>query len=1383
MTKARSFALAVVGLAALSASVIALAASSNAVSPDNPSAPDLRRYVVELADPPLALYDGRELSVRDASGATRLPATVLKATGELKLDRQSPRALAYLRFLKERHQALREEASRLLGRPVAAVYQYRNAINGMTLDLTEAEAEALGESPLVESIEADVRYELQSFAGPPWIGANDIWDGLAGFPEARGEDIVVGVIDSGVNWEHPSFSDSPVDGYDFVNPYGVYLGLCSDPEVECNDKLVGVYDFVEDDPSTGDVVEENTKGRDNDGHGSHVASIAVGNRVNVLFEGTVSATLSGVAPRANLIAYRVCFVGEPAGADTGGCAGSAILAAIDQAIDDGVDIINYSVGSSPSNPWALGSIARAYLAARGAGILVVTSAGNEGPDPGTIGSPANAPWVVSVGSATHNQIFGYEFAIEGGPDGAGCLEGNGPAILSGTGPKAVVYAGDVGDPQGCSAFPAESMAGAIALISRGGCAFADKVDNAEAAGADFMVVYNNVAGAPVSMAVSSSTISSCMISRDQGLAAVEFLQTSADATGQIRYPIDLFAEDAFADNLSGTSSRGPALAPAEDILKPNLIAPGIGIYAASEEGQAFRQLSGTSMASPHVAGAAALLKSVHPDWSPSQLASAIETTATAESAVDDGEPATARDRGAGRPQLGEAVAAGLYLNVTAAQFTQANPSAGGEPRDLNLPGLADANCPELCSFTRTVTDQAGGGSWTAEPVGFPAGVNIAVTPSTFSLSNGGSRSLSIDIDLSASGTVGEWVEGRIRLRSSGSPDQFLTVSVFYGGGELPSQWTISDPRDGGSTMVSLSGLATLPDLTLQSGGLQPQERTEESLPQDPTNDDPYDGSEGVFTKWHALPEGALWLRAETLSSTSEDIDLYVGRDDDGDGLAELSEELCSSTSPIDIELCDLYDLPPGDYWIVVQNWTASSGGFTGTGSDQVTLLSAGIAPETDGRFVATGPGRVSQGERFDIRLSWSDLAAVTGDVWLGAVGIGTSRDNPNNVGVVPVRFNRSGIATATFPLFDGVEQALALAANGTHDRLFIDVPESADSLTVSVDAQDPSLNNALGLELRRLSFAAGLADPPFAASPSGASAVVSASGSGGNGPSATVSGASLQSGRWYAVLNNGNGAPAGVKIRADLTSGTSTASVHRGLWEPSSRPGLGQGYEYNWGESGRALIWYTYDEDGQPAWYIAGAADPGSDAWVAPLYRVTNDGMFQQLARVGTVSVTMLAENDSLFSFTLFGESGTERMQPLSANTCPQVNGLDGSYTGLWYRGVDGLGGASVLMNATTQAQIHYLFDGVGAPRWLVAQDPDGGGPGESELPMLQFSGYCAVCSAAPVSFDTMGTLERSFDSENAGSWTFDYLFEPPLTGDVQRTDQIVKLTGTLDCD
>jgi hypothetical protein len=118
----------------------------------------------------------------------------------------------------------------------------------------------------------------------------------------------------------------------------------------------------------------------------------------------------------------------------------------------------------------------------------------------------------------------------------------------------------------------------------------------------------------------------------------------------------------------------------------------------------------------------------------------------------------------------------------------------------------------------------------------------------------------------------------------------------------------------------------------------------------------------------------------------------------------------------------------------------------------------------------------------------------------------------------------------------------------------------------------------------------------------------------------------------------------------------------------------------------------------------------------------------------------------------------------------------------VWFRGVDGLGGASILVNAGTQAQIHYLFDDSGRPRWLFAQDLVNSEPTNSELPMLQFSGYCAVCEASAVSSETVGMLERSFDSESTGSWTLDYLFKSPLSGSVNRTDQIIKLTDELDC-
>ena len=388
------------------------------------------------------------------------------------------------------------------------------------------------------------------------------------------------------------------------------------------------------------------------------------------------------------------------------------------------------------------------------------------------------------------------------------------------------------------------------------------------------------------------------------------------------------------------------------------------------------------------------------------------------------------------------------------------------------------------------------------------------------------------------------------------------------------------------------------------------------------------------------------------------------------------------------------------------------------------------------------------------------------------------------MGVFPVRFQRTGISEpATFPLFEGRFHRLALAAGGSHDRLFIDVPPGAGRLTVLANAADSDQNDNLTLELRRLDFADALAPPPFAASPQGAPVAASDTGSGGSGPSVAVGGEALEPGRWYAVLSSSDGADAAIEIIADLDFTDGPLPVHRGLWEPSSRPGLGQGYEYNWGGADRALIWYTYDEDGQPAWYIAGSPEPPVNIWNAPLYRVTNDGERQQLEPVGDISVTTLAADDSMFSYTLFGQSGTERMQPLSLQTCPQADGAERSYTGIWYRGIDGLGGASVLANALTQAQIHYLFDGLGNPRWLVAQDLANPEPTNQELPMLQFSGYCAVCTATSVSSQPVGLLERSFTDESSGSWMLDYVMEPPLSGSVQRTEQIIKLTDTLGCE
>ena len=876
----------------------------------------------------------------DRSGGERLWATSTRATGKRKLDTRSPEAKAYLDFVADRHLEFEQEVSLLLGRTIKPVYQYSVVANGLTINISPEEAKILAQSPLVKSISPDIRHKLQTYAGPEWIGAGELWTGDAGFPDAWGEGIIVASIDSGINWDHPSFGNPSLDGYIYTNPWGSYRGLCNDPgsDAQCNGKLIGVYDFVEDDPDT-EVVEENTSGKDNDGHGSHTASIAAGNRINTFLEGKVNVTLSGVAPRANIVSYRVCYIGEPAGPDSGGCDGSAILSAIDQAVKDGVDVINYSIGSDPVDPWRTGDVARAFLNARNAGVFVATSAGNEGPNEGTLSSPANAPWIVAVGNATHNTIFGSVLKdLEGGTTPPGDLFG--ASLTDGIGLRKIVHARDYGNAL-CGTGEAELEAscedneglsnpwdgqkpfnGEIVVCDRGVYGRVEKGKNLMLAGAGGYILAN-MDEQGESVVADDHCLPAVHIGSSEGNELRTWLASGSNHKGGIS-GFGLVESDSFGDQLYESSSRGPALAPVADTLKPNVIAPGTSILAASNVGQGLKTLTGTSMASPHVAGAAALLLSVHPDWSVSQLVSAIETTATAQLATDRGlAPATPQQRGAGRPQLGEAANAGLYLNVTTSEFINANPSLGGQPRNLNLSGLVDSRCQTHCIFTRKVTDQMGGGNWTATALDFPAGVSVDINPKTFSLGNGASRSLEIDVDLSASGIVGEWVSGSVRLSANGSSDQFLTVSVYSDGGDLPASWTLTDDRTGGWQVFNLSGLVALPDATFTAGGLVRPQQTAQTLVQDPTDDTPYDGGQGVFTVWHALPQGGLWLHAQTLASTAEDVDLFVGRDDNANGIAEESEELCASATPVDTEECNLYDLPAGNYWILVQNWTGT----------------------------------------------------------------------------------------------------------------------------------------------------------------------------------------------------------------------------------------------------------------------------------------------------------------------------------------------------------------------------------------------------------------------------------------------------------------------------
>ena len=350
-------------------------------------------YIVRLHDQPVATYDG------SIAGYGATANSILRAeagsepgvSGLLNVSKnligleatRDARVQRYTSYLHAKQQNVLMSA-RQLGVSASPRAQYTNAINGFSVKMTQAQAKALSTLPGVASVQRSENIPLLTDRGPEYIGAKDVWAGstASGLP-AKGEGMVVGIIDSGINSDHPSFQPTGDDGYTVQNPLGsgVYLGDCAAGKMTCNDKLIGAYSWPVITDAYASVRPHNAE--DYNGHGSHVAGTVVGNiKHNVPLLGAVIDNgdgtpsgftfdeVSGVAPHANIIAYQAC---EP----VNGCPGEAILAAFDQAIADHVDVINFSVGGGERFPWT-DAMELAFLSAREAGISVAVAAGNNG---------------------------------------------------------------------------------------------------------------------------------------------------------------------------------------------------------------------------------------------------------------------------------------------------------------------------------------------------------------------------------------------------------------------------------------------------------------------------------------------------------------------------------------------------------------------------------------------------------------------------------------------------------------------------------------------------------------------------------------------------------------------------------------------------------------------------------------------------------------------------------------------------------------------------------------------------------------------------------------------------------------------------------------------
>lgn len=451
-----------------------------------------------------------------------------------------------------------------------------------------------------------------------------------------------------------------------------------------------------------------------------------------------------------------------------------------------------------STPWQ-DPDALSLLSAVAAGIPVATSAGNSGPNPMTIGSPSDAPWVAAVGASTHNRLFKNDL-VNLTSAGASLPDISGVSLSGGHGPVPIVYAGDygnpndpTGDPAQClQPYPAGTFSGEIVVCDRGAIARVAKGQNVLAGGAGGFVLANLAAQGEYIVA-DPHFLPAIHIGETNGNALRNWLAANTTAMGEITGAMTDLAS-ANGDNIVSFSSRGPVTH--GDYVKPDIVAPGLSIFAATntELGSTSPEYglrSGSSLATPHVAGGYLLMRALYPSWTATEIRSAVQTTSsTANLVEDDGSPSTPFGYGSGRIDLSRSAEAGLIMDVSLSDYINADPVLGGNPKTLNLPNLQDSSCIN-CSWTRYFTNPTPNPvRWTVSTT-VPSGLSAAVWPSSFQLSSGQSIAVTITID-STNATQGIWHFGELRLSSSQPNVSDLHLPIAVKPTSVPTSVSMQD---------------------------------------------------------------------------------------------------------------------------------------------------------------------------------------------------------------------------------------------------------------------------------------------------------------------------------------------------------------------------------------------------------------------------------------------------------------------------------------------------------------------------------------------------------------------------------------------------------------
>lgn len=902
---------------------------------------------------------------------------------------------------KARGQQMRAEQARVArDAGVEPTNTYTNALNGFSAVMDHDQAESIANRKDVRLVVPDYWREAQTDASGEFLGLEGrrgAWD--LGYD---GEGVVVGVIDTGIWPEHPSFADDgsypePPVSIDDVDVDGTVIPGCdfgktahnpADADFECNDKLIGARQMLLTYRAViGAEPNEYDSARDDDGHGTHTASTAAG---NAGVEATVGphdlGEVSGIAPRAHVVAYK--------GLGALGGFSSDLAAAVDQAVADGVDVINYSIGGGPS---LTGADDLAFLFAADAGVHVATSAGNSGPGDATIGGPASVPWLTTVGASTQPRFFAGTVELGNGASYQGA------SLTDTVGESPLVDAADATADQDDLCVPGtldeEVVAGAIVLCRRGAIARVDKSLAVQQAGGVGMIMYENSDAGD--RFTDTHHVPSVHVDQTPGLAIKDYIATTDAPTAAIVDTGEKITFDA-APSMTSFSSRGPDPV-AEDLIKPDVTAPGMQILAgasptADPNGNLFQSIAGTSMSSPHVAGLMALVDDVHPDWSPAMVKSALMTTAYQDVTDNDRvTPANPFQMGAGHvdpstpTKPGSLFDPGLVYDAGINEYigflcdaepAAVNPQACtslaqlGVPTtatDLNVASIGASAVPGNLTVTRSVTSVASHTVRYKAQVDAPDGVDVTVTPSSFRIAPGETVDYQVTFT-NASAPVDEWVHGSLTWKG-GAYRVYSPISVKPVAFDAPYE-VIGDGVEGSVSFDIDFGWTG--EYTAAGHGLEPATIWEDEVAQDEDQTfQPSDVGNGAVAH-EVTTTGAALLRVavppDGVVSPDIDIDVFV-HDSAGTLVAE-------STNGGTDELIDLV-LPEDDtYTVYIHGWQTLQEPGSGS-TTPVTTYAWVVSATPGGSLDVTGPSSATIGEVGTVEASWT--GATAGEWHLGAV--------------------------------------------------------------------------------------------------------------------------------------------------------------------------------------------------------------------------------------------------------------------------------------------------------------------------------------------------------------------------------------------------------------